>query len=239
MQNARNIHYEDDRALFSSDEKFANFRAVSAGSIAEGALCRSASPCDNQHNRAPYSDTFMGQAGVNTVIDLADNDEKIAGYMQSDDFNSPNFKALYEKGNVVPLALNTAYYSDEFKQKIVSGFTAMADSEGPYLVHCTEGKDRTGFVCMLLEALCGASYEEIVDDYMITYNNYYGITKQSDPERYDVIVHELLDPMIKSVVGEDADIGSADLAAAAEEYLKNAGMSEEKIENLRSKLTEA
>lgn len=126
MQNASNIHYEDDRALFSSDEKFANFRAVSAGSIAEGALCRSASSCDNQHNRAPYSDTFMGQAGVNTVIDLADNDEKIAGYMQSDDFNSPNFKALYEKGNVVPLALNTAYYSDEFKQKIVSGFTAMA-----------------------------------------------------------------------------------------------------------------
>jgi protein tyrosine/serine phosphatase len=31
-----------------------------------------------------------------------------------------------------------------------------------YVVHCIEGKDRTGYVCALLEGLCGATYEEIV-----------------------------------------------------------------------------
>jgi len=51
----------------------------------------------------------------------------------------------------------------------------MASADGPYLVHCLEGKDRTGFVCIVLEALMSATYQEIVDDYMLTYNNYYHI----------------------------------------------------------------
>ena len=29
------------------------------------------------------------------------------------------------------------------------------------------------YVCALLEGLCGATYEEIVADYLITYYNYY------------------------------------------------------------------
>lgn len=202
-------------------------------------LCRSASPCDDQHGRAVYADTLMGAANVKTIIDLADNDEKLKGYIQADGFNSPNFLALYEKGGVVLLSLNMDYESDDFKEKLVKGLTEMAGSDGPYLVHCTEGKDRTGFVCMLLEALCGASYQEIVDDYMLTYDNYYGITSQSDPEKYDVIVKELLEPMVKSVAGGDADLEAADLAASAEAYLKNAGMSDENIEQLRTRLTAA
>ena len=237
IQNARDIHYKDDRSLFDSDEMFANFRAVSAGQIKANTLYRSASPCDNQHNRAPYVDTLMGQAGVKLIIDLADNDEKIAGYMQKEDFNSPNFKTLYEQNSVVPLALNTNYGSDAFKAKLMKGLEAMAASSGPYLVHCTEGKDRTGFVCMLLEALCGATYQEIVDDYMITYQNYYRITKESDPDRYDVIVHEVLEPMIKLVVGKDVDLKTADYAALTAAYLTNAGMTAQQVEALRAGLT--
>ena len=44
--------------------------------------------------------------------------------------------------------------------------------DGPVYIHCTAGKDRTGFVCMALEALAGASYQQIGDDYIITYDNY-------------------------------------------------------------------
>ena len=237
IQNARDIHYKDDRSLFDSDEMFANFRAVSAGQIKANTLYRSASPCDNQHNRASYVDTLMGQAGVKLIIDLADNDEKIAGYMQKEDFNSPYFKTLYEQNSVVPLALNTNYGSEAFQKKLLKGLEAMAASSGPYLVHCTEGKDRTGFVCMLLEALCGATYQEIVDDYMITYQNYYRITKESDPDRYDVIVHEVLEPMIKLVVGKDVDLKTADYAALTAAYLTNAGMTAQQVEALRAGLT--
>ena len=113
----------------------------------------------------------------------------------------------------------------------------MTAHEGPYLVHCTEGKDRTGFVCVLLEALCGASYREIVEDYMITYDNYYKINKTSDAERYGVIVENVLDPMVRSILGDDAaDPASADLAAAARQLLLGAGMTDAQIDALKAKL---
>lgn len=237
IQNARDIHYKDDRSLFASDAEFANFRSVKIGSMREDTLYRAASPCDNQHNRAPYVDALIAGAGVRYIVNLSDNEEKIQNYLSEDGFNSPYFLSLYEDGNVIPLALNMNYGSDEFRSKIVTGLTAMAEHEGPYLVHCTEGKDRTGFVCMLLEALCGASYQEIVDDYMITYDNYYGITKTTDEDRYDVIVESVLIPMMQCVIGDDGvDPAAADLAAAAESYLAEAGMSADQITALKARL---
>lgn len=236
-QNARDLHYQDDRALFASDAAFANFRAVRAGSIAEGTLYRSASPCDNKRGRAAYVDALMGQARVQLIVDLADTDEKIAGYMSGDDFDSPNFLALYERGDVVPVALNMSLASDDFRVKLVRGLTAMAQAPGPYLVHCTEGKDRTGFVCMLLEALCGADYPQIVSDYMTSFDNYYGVTERSDPERYGIILEQVMTPMLQIVVGEGVDPQTADLAASAERYLEDIGMPQQQIEALRTNLT--
>ena len=236
IQEARDIHYKDERELFPSDEAFANFRAVKAGKIGENRLFRSASPCDNQHNRAPYVDSLMKEAGVRFILNLSDTPTKIQGYLEKEDFNSPYFLSLYESDNVVLIGLNMNYGSDAFREKVINGFTEMTEYEGPYLTHCTEGKDRTGFVCMLLEALCGASYEEIVDDYMITYDNYYQITEKKDGAKYKVIVENLLNPMIQTIAGADADIKKADLSACAESYLKAGGMSEEKIAALKQAL---
>ena len=73
---------------------------------------------------------------------------------------------------------------------------------------------------------------------MITYANYYGITKQSDPDLYDVIVKNVLDPMICCVIGEDnVDPAAADLSACAERYLEDAGMCRETITALKAALT--
>ena len=262
VQEARNIQYTDDYDDYGDDEVFANFRNVKAGGIAPERLFRSASPCDNQHNRAPYANDLIEAAGVQCIVNLADDDEKIKGYMEAPDFDSPYFKGLYENGAVIPLALNMNYTSDEFKEKLAAGLTAMAEKEGPYLVHCTEGKDRTGFVCALLEALCGADYDEIVADYMITFDNYYGISKESDPDRYNIIVESLLEPMLETITegtaeadgaarsdaaGGDgtaeaagdaagSDAAGADLAAGAENYLKAAGMTDEAIAKLKAQL---
>ena len=237
IQNARDIHYEDVREKFGSDGIFANFRAVSVTGMKENTVYRSASPCDNQHNRATYTDALMTAAGVNSILDLADTEEKIAGYMAKEDFACPGFAALYEGGHVLPLGLNMNFGSDTFRGKIVQGLVWMSEQEGPYLVHCTEGKDRTGFVCMLLEALAGAPYEEIVRDYMITYDNYYKITKEKDAARYDVIVENVLDPMIR-VVTDGADPKTAGLAACAKTWLLQAGMTEEQVDMLLERIAE-
>ena len=239
IQDARDIEYTDVRGDYTSDEEFANFRTVEAGDIPAGVLYRSASPCDNQHCRAPYVDDLISEAGVRFIMDLADNDDKIGGYIDASDFDSPYFLSLYEEGNVIPLAMNMNFDSDTFRNGVVAGLNAIAEHEGPYLVHCTEGKDRTGFVCMLLEALCGADREEIVYDYMMTYRNYYGITPEEDSERYEVIVEHVLDPMIRSMAGDDSiDPQTADLRECAEDFLRSSGMSDAQIEAVREALTQ-
>ena len=237
MQQARDIHYVDTRESFDSDAIFANFRAVNVGNLRENVLYRAASPCDNQHNRAPYVDKLMQQAGVQCILDLADSDEKILGYLGKDSFDSPYFLELFQRGSVIPVALNMNFGSDEFKEKIVSGLSTMVQQEGPYLVHCTEGKDRTGFVCALLEAFAGASYDEIVKDYMQTYDNYYGITEQSDAKKYQIIKEKSLDGILDVITGGEADdLAAADLASFAESYLQKAGMTDDMIVQLRYRL---
>lgn len=239
IQDARDIHYRDERERFPSDAVFANFRSVQVGNLKENTLYRAASPCDNQHNRAPYVDALCKEAGIRCIVNLADTEEKIENYITAADFNSPHFLSLYNGGDVLLLTLNMNYSSADFRAKVANGLIAMTEHEGPYLVHCTEGKDRTGFVCMLLEMLCGASYDEIVSDYMITYANYYGISKETDAKRYDVIVENVLLPMLNSVIGDgSADPKTADLSACAEKFLQSAGMTEAQIAALKAALTE-
>ncbi len=237
IEQASDIHYKDEREQFPSDEVFANFRAVNMGNLKENVIYRSASPCDNQHKRAPYVNDLIEQAGVNAILDLADTEVKIERYINADDFSSPYFLSLYENGKVLPIGLNMNFYSEEFAAKTAQGFADLSKLETPYLIHCTEGKDRTGFVCMLVEMLAGNDYQAIVDDYMITYDNYYQITKEKDPARYDVILQRNLIAMMKYVTGADEDgLKTADLAAAAEKYLLNAGMSEEDLAAFKAKI---
>ncbi|MBR2544980.1 MAG: tyrosine-protein phosphatase, partial [Erysipelotrichaceae bacterium] len=183
-------------------------------------------------------DALIKEAGVNCILNLSDNDAKIEKYMVKDDFNSPYFAELYNKGNVYPIALNMNYLSDEFASKIAQGFIDISQKEGPYLIHCTEGKDRTGFVCMLIEALAGAGYQEIADDYMVTYDNYYEINEVKDPRKYKVILEKNLDAMLKFVVGDEkVDIKTAELSGYARSYLLKAGMSNEQIDRFLRRIT--
>ena len=138
IQNARDIHYTDARADYATDEIFANFRAVQAGQIRPDRLFRSASPCDNRHGRAAYADKLLGEAEVQWILNLSDDEEKIADCMEADDFASPNFKALYDGAKVRPIALNMNLGSADFREKLAKGLIAMSEKEGPYLVHCTE-----------------------------------------------------------------------------------------------------
>lgn len=44
----------------------------------------------------------------------------------------------------------------------------LAAGEGPVLVHCMAGKDRTGIICGTLLKLLGVSHDHVVEDYLLT-----------------------------------------------------------------------
>ena len=247
IQDTMNIQYKDVRSEYDSDVEFANYRNITVGNIKANKIYRSASPCDNKHNRAHYVDTLISEAKVKYIMNLADTKEKIDAYIAKSDFNSPYFLSLYQSKKlllmgsnnekILPLSMNMNYKSDDFRAKIALGFTQMASADGPYLVHCLEGKDRTGYVCMVIEALCGATYQQMVDDYMLTYVNYYKITLEKDKKRYDIIKERNIDAMLKFIVGdENADLTKIDFVPYVKQYLKNGGMTEDRINTLINKL---
>ncbi|MEA4954632.1 MAG: alpha/beta fold hydrolase [Pseudoflavonifractor sp.] len=236
LQATYSLKYTNDRADYASDEIFANFRAVTAGDIAEGKLYRSASPISNEIGRAAIADKLIEAAGVKTVLNLADTDEEIAKMIAAEDFASPYYKSLVDAKSVIALGMPVNYASDEFAAGIVKGLTFLAQHKGPYLIHCTEGKDRAGFTSALLEALMGASQDEIVADYMTSYFNYYNITPADS--KYDLIAQGNVMEMLRVVagLGKGADLSKTDLAKAAETYLTAHGMKAEDLAALKANL---
>lgn len=238
VQNALNIQYSDEREDYPSDEAFANYREIRVGNILPSTLYRSASPVDNRHKRAHTVDSLMAKDGIRYVINLAETEDKLKSYMDADDFDSPWFKSLYSEGDYHLAMMNMNYSSKEFAEKLADSVREITAHDGPFLIHCQEGKDRTGFVCLILEALAGATYDEIKDDYMKTYENYYKITTESDKAKYDMIVDQYLGGMIDAISGQKgADPYSVDLREGAVNYLKNAGMDNNEIKDLAWKLT--
>ena len=238
IQDTMNIQYSD----IKGDEPtyvFANYRMVDVGDIRIDVLYRGASPCDNKHNRAPYVDSLLAEDQINYIVNLADTPEKIQGYMAKPDFNSPYFRSLYERNTVLlaaplekvlPLAMNMNYKSDEFREKVASGLKSMLSFQGPYYIHCQEGKDRTGFVLIVIEALLNASYQDIVDDYMLTYDNYYGITLETDPLRYNIIKQRNVDAMLKFLIeNENANLAETEFSSYIRTYLINGGMTDSEV----------
>lgn len=229
----RKLERTNNRADYSSDEVFANFRNITAGNIAKGVLYRSSSPVNNELGRAAYSDKLIKEAKVNTVVNLADSDENIKGYIAKEGFASPYYAELYNNKHVIPLNMGLAYTSAEFKASVVKGLVFMSENKGPYSFHCTEGKDRAGFFAALVESLMGASKEEIVEDYMQSYINYYGVEKGTD--KYKLISEDVL-AMLKFIAGTE-DLSKANLAAAAEKFVISGGMTAEQVKTLKKNLS--
>ena len=244
QQEAFNITYTDERSDYASDEVFANFRACSGGTLKANTVYRSASPIDNEHNRSPYVESLMKAAGVAYVLNLSDSAEEADEFEAEDAATGVDisyFKGLRDAGNVGLLNLSANYPSQEFAKTLSDGLVEMSKHDGPYLVHCIEGKDRTGFVCILLEALAGATYDELQADYMATYANYYGITKESDPDKFKSISDLNLDGMLGFLAGvdedaDDVDLRSLDYSGPARRYLLGGGMTEEQVDALVARL---
>lgn len=237
-QQALAAVYTTNRDDYPSDEAFANFRAMKGGQIAENMVYRSASPCNNEYGRAAYASALAEKAGVQFILDQADSTEEVEGYYTDPSFDMSWHKGLFDNGDVAALDMSVNYRSQKFAGKLVEGLRQMIAQDGPYLIHCTEGKDRTGFTCALLEALCGASYDEMLDDYMISYDNYYGINKEKDRARYDAVVDAKFNDIALCIGGQpiDGKLDGLDYKAGAKKYLLDAGMTEEEITQLENKL---
>ena len=208
-----------------SDEAFANFREINTTGIGKGVLYRSSSPINPALGRNTYADKATEKAGIMTIVNLADPSNTYEGTENT----------YYSTCQVVYVNLGMDFLSEATLNGIAEGMRYMINNNGPYLIHCNEGKDRAGFISALLECLMGATLDEVIDDYMLTYYNYYGVEEGS--EKYDAIVNNNLIKVLNSTFKVD-DIYKADLAAEAAAFLtEDAGLTADEVTALKAKLT--
>lgn len=239
------LAYSDDRSTYDSDIQFANFRELRGGNLRAGAFYRSASPCDNQHKRASITNRLVEEAGIGFVLNLSDSEAKYAAHKAKSDFDSAYYDGLVEEGKVLFLAMNANYRGSEFASIMAEAFKSFAagalllmatrETKDPCLIHCVEGKDRTGFVCTILLALADATADEIIDDYMITYANYYKITKERDPAKYEAVKQNVLD-FLYCICEEEktTPLSSLNIKEGAENYLRRGGLSDDEIARIEA-----
>ena len=208
-----------------SDEAFANFREINTTGIGKGVLYRSSSPINPELGRNAYADKAAENAGIVTVVNLADPSNTYEGTENT----------YYSTCQVVYVNLGMDFLSEATLNGIAEGMRYIINNNGPYLIHCNEGKDRAGFISSLLECLMGATLDEVIDDHMLTYYNYYGVEKGS--EKYDAIVKNNLIKVLNTTFKVD-DIYKADLAAEAAAFLmEDAGLTADEVTALKAKLT--
>jgi len=83
----------------------------------------------------------------------------------------------------------------------------------------------------------GADFDEVVNDYMTTYVNYYHLTE--DSEQYAAVKNSNIVSILEAITGSEkgADLSKVDLAEAAGEYLADIGLSEEEAAALKDNLS--
>ena len=209
-----------------TDAEYANFRMIQTTGIGKNAIYRSSSPVNPEINRNHEADAAAREAGVKTFINLADSEKQMKGY-------EGFAETYYSTQAIVNLNMGLDFQTEKFGKKLAKGLTFLAEHEAPFLVHCTEGKDRAGFVSAVIEAFMGASADEIVKDYMTTFYNYYGV--EPGTEMYTKIADSNIRKTLAAAFGLET-LDGQDLSAAAEGYLKSIGLSDETLSLIREKL---
>lgn len=220
----RTNNREDYKEL--TDEEFANFREITTTGMGKGKLYRTSSPINPELGRNKYADEACKKAGVSVVMNLAnskDEAEKYEGFASS----------YYSKQKVIYLNLGVDFQADEFKKGLAEGLKFFASNKGVYAVHCTEGKDRAGFVSALLECLMGANYDEVIADYMKTYENYYKVEKGT--EKYNAISQSNIVKTLEAAFNV-TNLQNANLQEGAISYIKSIGLTDAEINALMANL---
>lgn len=235
----RNVQYLDvyvEKYPTLSIEEFANFREVRTTGMGKNKLYRSSSPIDPCLGRNLKADSLAKEAGVATFINLADAEEYAIAFNGFD-------SSYYSTKDAIFLALPVEFFSKPFEEGLAKGFRYMIEHDGPYLVHCTYGMDRTGFTIAILEALMGATTEEIQTDYAKTFSNYYYVTdgkqiilNEQQVDFFKAVVLRNLKAVYRAEGVNIRDTDNIDWASATAKYLETFGLTPEEISTLKEKL---
>lgn len=221
-------------------ENVANFRPVRTGRIGYGVIYRGHSPIDPRYKniRCRCADDLAWEVEVKTVINLNQDEAEVRDTVYNECPES-YYRFVFDRGDVSAVRIEGR---DSCERSFIEGIAAhmlfIIEHEPPFLIHCRMGKDRAGFVIALLQALEGTSYNQIGEEYAISFRNYYGVEKGTYMDQYNIT--DGSNTFLLMMQGTGGNIYLNDdgtlCRKAAKSYLARAGLSELEIEALQKKL---
>ena len=123
-------------------------------------------------------------------------------------------------------------YSAEGKNALAKALRVFADETNyPILFHCSVGRDRTGTLALLLQALCGARKEDIYMDYEMSFFSVRGCLDGAKPNT----MLSLFTPLYEYI----ANFGTGKtLAENCEQFILSLGLTQQEILKIKANLLE-
>lgn len=220
---AQGLFYRSDALDEPSDADAAALDAMHIGTVydlrSDGEVedAEDVIPTGAVYERLPIS---VGEIDLAGLVDL-DSPEEAREYMRD---------------------MNRSFVTEEdSRDQFAAMLTDMAETDGPFVFHCTSGKDRTGWTAVLLQHIAGVSDDTIMDDYLLT-NDY--IADTIGP-MLDTVEAAGLDPEVfRPMITVDKTFLQAGIDQAVENfgsidgYLTDGiGLDEDTIAALKTKLT--
>ena len=205
-----------------------NFREIRMGKIAPNTLYRSSHPIKDLKQEKIIS-MLASNAKIAAILNLCDTKSGLTGKV----IFAPWYNRLLKNNRVIALGMDFSVTGENFRKKFKKALRFIINTEGPWLIHCHAGVDRTGFVCMVLESFMGAALGDVINDYLESFNSIFESSIYDDEQKADSRVAM----QILSVMGNSQAINEQNLQNIAEAYLRSTiKLSAEDVELLRMKL---
>lgn len=139
--------------------------------------------------------------------------------------------------------LNRNFVTDaDQRAAIAVVLSSIAEDRGPVLVHCTEGKDRTGWISAMLQSVAGAGERTVIDEYLAS-NTYRKDLIEQDVAKARKSGGKQAAAIRRALVEVDASYLRAGLTEIKERYgdlegylTEGLGLSQDTIDTLRARL---
>jgi hypothetical protein len=214
--------------ITGNDAQAVNFREIRMGKIAPNTLYRSSHPIKDLKQEKTIS-ILAAYARIAAIVNLCDTNSDIMGKA----IFAPWYNSLFKNNRVIALGMDFSVTSENFRKKLKKAMQFIIATEGPWLIHCHAGVDRTGFVCMVLESFMGAALGDVINDYLESFNSIFESSIYEQTQKVDSLVAM----QILSVMSNSQAINEQNLQHIAETYLRSTiKLSAEEVELLRMKM---